>query len=223
MPAQQVAPVTARSGRAPNARSALVVIDVQVDFLPGGALAVPHGDEVVPIANYLAQSFDNVVLTQDWHPAGHISFASSHPGRVAHETISLPYGEQILWPDHCIQDSVGARLASRLDIPHAQLIVRKGHHSNIDSYSAFYEADRATPTGLAGYLRDRSIDTVYVMGLATDFCVSWSAVDAARHGFATHVIEDGCRGLDLNGSLARAWADMTAAGVHRVTLDEFAA
>lgn len=223
MPMMQMPRATAKSGRAPDGRSALVVIDVQIDFLPGGALAVPHGDEVVPIANYLGESFGNVVLTQDWHPADHISFASNHPGRVAHETIALPYGEQILWPDHCIQDSVGARFATRLDLPRAQLIVRKGHHRAIDSYSAFYEADHTTPTGLAGYLRERGIDTVYLMGLATDFCVSSSAVDAARHGFTTHVIEEGCRGIDLDGSLARAWAEMTAAGVRRTRLDDIAA
>lgn len=203
-------------------RSVLLVVDIQVDFLPGGALAVPEGDHVIGLANHLATRFDHVVLTQDWHTADHASFASSHPGKAPFETITLPYGEQILWPDHCVQDSAGARLASRLDIPHAQLILRKGHHRGIDSYSAFYEADRITPTGLAGYLRERRVDTVYIVGLATDFCVCWSAEDAARHGFTTHVIEDGCRGLDINGSLAQAWTRMEQAGVKRIRSEDLA-
>lgn len=191
----------------------LVVVDLQVDFLPGGALAVPFGDEVLPLANQVAARFKNVVLTQDWHPADHVSFASSHPGKAAFEAIELAYGPQILWPDHCLQDSPGARFSAHLDVPHAQAIIRKGHHSTIDSYSAFYEADRTTPTGLAGYLRERGIEQVYLLGLATDFCVAWSAVDAARHGFSTHVIDEACRAIDVDGSLAQAYADMAGAGV----------
>ncbi len=213
---------SAASGAAAHApdkdHSVLLVVDIQVDFLPGGALAVPGGDQIIGVANHVATRFSNVVLTQDWHPAGHASFASSHPGKAPFETITLPYGEQILWPDHCVQDSTGARLASRLEIPHAQLTLRKGFHSGIDSYSVFFEADHITPTGLAGYLRERGISDVYILGLATDFCVYWSAVDAATHGFNTHVIEDGCRGLDINGSLARAWAHMEEAGVHRISM-----
>lgn len=197
-------------------RSVLVLVDLQVDFLPGGALAVPGGHEVLPVANRLAPAFRNVVLTQDWHPADHVSFADNHEGRAPFESIDLPYGPQVLWPVHCVQDSIGARFSAHLEAPHAQLVVRKGHHRHIDSYSTFYEADRTTPTGLAGYLRERGIDTVYLAGLALDFCVSWSAVDAARHGFTTIVVEDACRAIDLAGSLARAQADMAEAGVRRI-------
>lgn len=201
-------------------RSVLLLVDLQVDFLPGGALAVPGGHEVLPVANRLAPSFRNVILTQDWHPADHVSFAENHPGRAPFESIGLPYGPQILWPVHCVQDSIGARFSAHLEAPHAQLVVRKGHHQHIDSYSTFYEADRTTPTGLAGYLRDREIDTVYLAGLALDFCVSWSAVDAARHGFTTIVVEDACRAIDLDGSFARAQADMAEAGVRRIQAAE---
>lgn len=211
------------AGRSTPERYALLVVDLQVDFLPGGALAVPGGQEVVPLANHAAGSFRNVILTQDWHPANHVSFASNHPGKAPYDSITLPYGEQVLWPDHCVQDSIGARFATRLEIPHAQLIIRKGHHRTIDSYSTFYEADRATPTGLTGYLRERGIDTIYLMGLATDFCVAWSAVDATRHGFTTYVVEDACRAIDVNGSLAQAWAQMNAAGVRRLRFDDIAA
>ncbi len=199
-----------------NPRAALLLVDLQVDFLPGGSLAVAGGDEVVPLANRIASTFRNVILTQDWHPAGHVSFASSHAGRVPFEVITLPSGPQVLWPDHCVQDSPGAAFAPGLHVPHAQMIVRKGVHPGIDSYSTFYEADRTTPTGLTGALRDRGIDRVYLMGLATDFCVAWSALDAARHGFATHVILEGCRAIDADGSLARSLADMAAAGVKMV-------
>ncbi len=195
----------------------LVAVDLQADFLPGGSLAVARGDEVVPMANRLARTFRNVVLTQDWHPAGHVSFASSHAGKTPFEQIMLPYGAQILWPDHCVQESAGAQFAADLSIPHAQMVVRKGFHANIDSYSTFYEADRTTPTGLVGYLRERDIRRVYLMGLATDFCVAWSAVDAARHGFETHVIADACRAIDADGSLARAHADMADAGVKLIS------
>lgn len=195
----------------------LVLVDLQRDFLPGGALAVPGGHEVLPLANRLAAAFRNVVLTQDWHPAGHVSFASAHPGRAPYDVIDLAYGPQVLWPDHCIAASAGAAFAAGLDVPHAQLVVRKGHHAGIDSYSTFYEADRTTPTGLAGYLRERGIHTVYLAGLALDFCVSWSAVDAARHGFTTCVVEDACRAIDVDGSLAAATAEMAAAGVRRLS------
>ncbi|MEP9354953.1 bifunctional nicotinamidase/pyrazinamidase [Xanthobacter sp. KR7-65] len=210
-------------GRGPGGSAAsavLVLVDLQLDFLPGGALAVPGGDEVLDLANALATRFRNVVLSQDWHPAGHVSFALTHAGRAPFERIELDYGPQILWPDHCIQDSPGAAIAPQVRVPHAQLVVRKGHHAGIDSYSTFFEADRATPTGLAGYLRERGIDTVYLAGLALDFCVSWSAVDAARHGFTTLVVEDACRAINVDGSLTAALADMEAAGVTRTTASE---
>ncbi len=194
----------------------LIVVDVQNGFLPGGSLAVPGGDEIVPLVNRIARKFHNVVLTQDWHTPGHISFASAHAGRRPFDLATLPYGAQVLWPDHCVQGTARAELAAELDIPHAQLIVRKGYHAGVDSYSAFYEADRTTPTGLGGYLKQRGLGPVYVVGLATDFCVAWSAIDARREGFDTTVIEDACRAIDANGSLAQAWADMAAAGVRRI-------
>lgn len=200
--------------------TALVIVDVQVDFLPGGSLAVPDGDAVVPLANRIAPAFRNVILTQDWHPPGHVSFASSHPGRKPFETIALPYGPQVLWPDHCVQDLPGAALAPGLHVPHAQMIVRKGIHAGLDSYSTFYEADRRTPTGLTGFLRDRGIGTVYLLGLALDFCVAWSAIDAAGHGFSTFVIADACRAIDMNGSLDKAQADMAQAGVRMVSSEQ---
>jgi nicotinamidase/pyrazinamidase len=193
----------------------LVVVDLQNDFMPGGALAVPRGDEVVPLVNRLAARFDNVVLTQDWHPRGHVSFASSHPGKKPFETIQLSYGAQVLWPDHCVQGTSGAVLHPDLNVTKAQLVIRKGHHADIDSYSAFLEADRRTATGLAGYLRERKLEKLYVCGLATDFCVAWTALDARAAGFDTTVIEDACRAIDLDGSLQRAWAEMAAAGVKR--------
>ena len=193
----------------------LVVVDVQNDFMPGGALEVKHGDEIVPLVNRLAARFDNVVLTQDWHPRGHISFASSHPGKKPFETVQLPYGPQVLWPDHCVQGTSGAAFHSDLNPTKAQLVIRKGHHAGIDSYSAFLEADRRTATGLAGYLRERQLEKLYVCGLATDFCVAWTALDARAAGFDTTVVEEACRAINLDGSLARAWADMTAAGVKR--------
>lgn len=201
----------------PGPADALVVVDVQSDFLPGGALAVPEGDAVVPVINALASRFQNVVLTQDWHVPGHASFASSHPGRQPLETIRLAYGEQVLWPDHCIQGSAGADLAPGLLIPHASLIIRKGVQPGIDSYSAFREADRTTPTGLAGYLRERGISRVVLAGLATDFCVAWTALDGREAGFEVAVVEDACRGIDLGGSLAAAWERMAGAGVGRLT------
>ncbi|MCI3208377.1 MULTISPECIES: bifunctional nicotinamidase/pyrazinamidase [Pandoraea] len=194
----------------------LLVIDVQNDFMPGGALAVPHGDEVVPAINALASQFAHVVVTQDWHPAAHVSFAGNHPGRQPFETVALPYGEQVLWPAHCVQDTHGAALHADLHIPHAQAIVRKGYQVGVDSYSAFLEADRKTPTGLAGYFRDKGVRRVHCVGLATDFCVAWSALDAKAAGFEASVIEHACRAIDLDGSLARAWASLAAAGVSRV-------
>lgn len=206
----------------PARDDALLVVDVQNDFLPGGSLAVPHGDEVVPVVNALAKRFETVVLTQDWHPAGHASFATSHPGTAPFDRTSLPYGEQVLWPDHCVQGSDGAALAPGLDVPHAALVIRKGLHPALDSYSAFVEADGATATGLAGYLRERGIARVFVCGLATDFCVAWTALDARKREFEACVVEDACRAIDLDGSLAAAWRDMEAAGVKRMTSADIA-
>jgi len=194
----------------PGNDSVLIVIDVQNDFLPGGALAVANGDEIIAPINVLARRFSHVVLTQDWHPENHISFASSHPGKQPFDVIELPYGRQILWPDHCIQGSEGAQLSVGLDIPHAEMILRKGFHSDTDSYSAFAEADGATRTGLAGYLRERGIRQVFCVGLATDFCVSWTALDARAAGFETLIIEDACRAINTNGSLdeeRRQWRE----------------
>lgn len=199
--------------------SLLLVIDVQNDFLPGGALAVPRGDEVVAVINRIVRGFTNVILTQDWHTPRHISFASAHPGKQPFETTQLAYGAQVLWPDHCVQGTRGADFAAALDVPHAQAIVRKGYHAHTDSYSAFVEADRKTPTGLAGLLRERGITTVYCCGLATDFCVAWSALDAKAAGFETYVIEDACRAIDTAGSLAAARAALAQAGVAFVTSD----
>ena len=180
----------------------LVVVDVQNDFCSGGALAVPRGDEIVPTINRLAARFDNVVLTQDWHPPGHFSFASSHPGKQPFETVIAPYGPQTLWPDHCVQGTRGAAFHPALDVPHAALILRKGMARSIDSYSALYENDRTTPTGLVGYLRVRNWTRLFFAGLAFDFCVRFSAEDAQREGFRVFVIEDACRGIDIGGSVA---------------------
>jgi nicotinamidase/pyrazinamidase len=182
----------------------LLVIDVQNDFCPGGALAVPRGDEVVPVINRLASRFAHVVLTQDWHPAGHASFASAHPGRRPFEIVKASYGPQALWPDHCVQDTPGADFHPSLKIPHAALVLRKGLRHAIDSYSAFYENDRKTPTGLVGYLQERNLTRVFVAGLAFDFCVRYSAEDATFTGFTVAVIEDACRGIDMEGSMAAA-------------------
>jgi nicotinamidase/pyrazinamidase len=195
--------------------SCLVVVDVQNDFMPGGALAVAKGDEVVPVINALLPRFENVVLTQDWHPRGHASFASAHPGKKPFETTRLAYGEQVLWPDHCVQGTPGAAIHAGLQATRAQLVIRKGFHDGIDSYSGFVEADRRTSTGLAGYLKERGIRRVFVCGLATDFCVAWTALDARAAGFETTLIEDASRAIDLDGSLARAWKDLAAAGVQR--------
>jgi nicotinamidase/pyrazinamidase len=194
-------------------RTALLVIDVQNDFIPGGQLAVPEGDQIVPLINRLGGLFKQVVIAQDWHPSGHASFASSHPGRQPYEVIQLPYGEQVLWPEHCVQGTSGAEFHPGLDLPHAQLIIRKGCNPDIDSYSAFLEADRHTTTGLAGYLKERGIDTVYMVGLALDFCVMFSALDARAAGFNAFVVLDACRAIDRDGSLAAAMERMQTAGV----------
>ena len=201
----------------PGPQDVLLVIDVQNCFTPGGSLAVKDGDQIIPLVNRLARGFQHVVLTQDWHTPGHVSFASSHPGKKPFETTSLPYGTQVLWPDHCVQGTEGAALHKDLAIPHAELIIRKGYRPHMDSYSAFAEADGKTPTGLTGYLRDRALTRVFLVGLATDFCVAWSALDARKAGFAAAVIEDACRGIDVGGSLAKAWQDMLGAGVTRLT------
>jgi nicotinamidase/pyrazinamidase len=194
----------------------LVVVDMQYDFLPGGSLAVSGGDEIVPLINKLAQKFSHVVLTQDWHPSDHISFASQHAGKAPFETVELDYGPQVLWPDHCVWGTRGAEISRDLNIPHAQLIIRKGHNRAIDSYSGFQEADRETLTGLAGYLNERDVGRLYVVGLATDFCVAWTALDGAAGGFDVTVIEDATRAINANGSLENAWADLAEAGVERV-------
>ena len=188
----------------PDAKSALIVVDVQNCFLDGGTLAVKDGNAVIPVINQLAPMFGNVVVTQDWHTAGHASFASAHSGKKPFETTKLSYGTQVLWPDHCVQGTDDASLGKELKVPTAQLIIRKGFHSDMDSYSAFEEADHKTATGLAGYLKARGIRTVYVTGLATDFCVAWTAMDARKAGFNAYVIEDATRAIDLNGSLAAA-------------------
>ena len=203
--------------------SVLLVIDVQNCFLPGGSLAVKDGDQVIPVINRIAKGFAHVVMTQDWHTAGHVSFASSHPGRKPFEVVDLAYGKQVLWPDHCVQGTEGAALSKDLSIPQAELILRKGFHKDVDSYSAFTEADGKTSTGLAKYLEARGLKRVFVAGLATDFCVAWSALDARKAGFETCVIEDACRGIDTGGSLAKAWADMESAGVKRIQSGDLAA
>ena len=198
------------------AQRALIVIDAQYGFMPGGGLPVAGGDAIVPVINRIAPRFANAVLTQDWHPADHISFAANHPGRQPFETIPLPYGPQVLWPMHCVQATRDAALHDELRVPQAQLILRKGFHRDVDSYSAFMEADRTTTTGLAAYLQARGISQLVLCGLATDYCVAWSALDARAAGFEVAVVEDACRAIDLNGSLAKAWADMAAAGVQRI-------
>lgn len=197
-------------------RSALIVVDVQNGFTPGGNLAVAHADQIIPAINQLAQHFDNVIITQDWHPDNHISFADNHVGKQPFDTIELEYGSQVLWPKHCVQGTDDAALHPDLDVPFAQLIIRKGFHADIDSYSAFMEADHKTTTGLAGYLKERGLDTVYVVGIATDFCVAWTAIDAAKLGFKSYVVADATKGIDLNGSLQHAWQEMLAHGVKRI-------
>lgn len=197
----------------------LLVVDVQNDFCPGGALAVPGGDEVVSVVNDIAGRFSHVLQTQDWHPAGHTSFATTH-GRNPFEWIELSYGEQILWPDHCVQGSIGAEFHKDLNLPGVELIIRKGYRQNLDSYSAFYENDRKTPTGLGGYLREREIKRIFLAGLATDFCVRWSAVDARRLGFEVVLMEDGCRAIDQNGSLQDAMKEMHSVGISVIRSDD---
>jgi nicotinamidase/pyrazinamidase len=200
----------------PGAGDVLLVVDVQNDFCPGGNLAVPRGDEVVPLINALAAKFAHVVLTQDWHPHDHLSFASSHPGAQPYQTIEVPYGAQVLWPDHCVQGTRGAAFCDDLAITRAELVLRKGYHREIDSYSAFYENDRKTRTGLAGYLRERGLNRVFLAGLAYDFCVRYSAEDAHREGFAAIVIGDACRGIDVDGSMAATRAEFTALGIRGI-------
>jgi nicotinamidase/pyrazinamidase len=194
----------------------LLIIDVQNDFCAGGALAVSDGDAVVPVVNGLAKRFAHIALTQDWHPSGHSSFATSHPPSAPFESIDMPYGRQTLWPDHCIQGTSGAAFHPQLETERAELVIRKGFRTEIDSYSAFYENDRRTPTGLAGYLRERGLRRIFLVGLATDYCVYYSALDARRLGFDTVLVEAGCRAIDLAGSLDAAWAGMAEAGVQRV-------
>jgi nicotinamidase/pyrazinamidase len=183
---------------------------------------VKEGDQVIPVINRIAKGFENVVMTQDWHTPHHISFASTHEGKKPFEMIKLAYGNQVLWPDHCVQGTEGAQIAKDINIPHAELIVRKGYHNEVDSYSAFLEADKETRTGLGGYLKERGIDTVFITGLATDFCVAWTAVDARHAGLTVYVVEDACRGIDVGGSLAKAWTDMTEAGVKKIQSSDIA-
>ncbi len=191
---------------------ALLIIDIQNDFCPGGALAVPGGNEVIPVINSLSEQFDVVIQTQDWHPRGHYSFASSRKGKTPFETVEMPYGEQVLWPDHCVQGTAGADFHPDLITIHSQLIIRKGFRREIDSYSAFFENDNKTTTGLSGYLRERGVTKLYMTGLATDFCVKWSALDGISEGFEVFVIEDAVRGIDLEGSVEQAWLEMENAG-----------
>jgi nicotinamidase/pyrazinamidase len=199
----------------------LVVVDIQYDFLPGGSLAVAGGNEIIEPINALAKRFRNVLQTQDWHPAGHISFASSHEGMQPFQVIELPYGPQVLWPDHCVIGTKGAEFSVALDIPHVQTIIRKGYRETIDSYSAFKENDHRTPTGLAGYLGERRLKRLFICGLATDFCVAWTAEDGIAAGFETVVIEDATRAIDTGGSLEAAWTRMTELGVGRAQIADF--
>ncbi len=215
-----VIPQTRASGQTirpavPSENRVLLVVDIQNDFCPNGALAVAGGDEVVPVINKLSRRFAHVILTQDWHCEDHLSFASSHPGKNPLDRVEMPYGEQILWPDHCVEGTPGAAFHPKLDVAHGELVIRKGYHRDIDSYSAFFENDRQTPTGLAGYLRERGLTRLFVVGLATDFCVAYSALDARRLGFEVTVIEAACRGIDVGGSLAAAWKQMEQAGIVR--------
>jgi nicotinamidase/pyrazinamidase len=206
----------------PGDHDALIVIDVQNCFTPGGSLAVKDGDAIVPIINAMAKKFPHVIVTQDWHTPDHVSFASQHKGKKPFEVTKVPYGNQVLWPDHCVQGTEGAQLHKDLNIPHAELVIRKGFRKGVDSYSAFLEADKRTSTGLGGYLRQRGIRNLYICGLATDFCVAWSALDARKQAFSVAVVEDACRGIDLNGSVAAAWKDMGRAGVRRMQSSEMA-
>jgi nicotinamidase/pyrazinamidase len=209
-------PLFAATKLKPGANAALIVVDVQNCFIDGGTLPVKGGAEVVPVINKLSLAFQNIVVTQDWHTQGHASFASAHGGRKPFDSVKLNYGDQVLWPDHCVQGTEDAALHKDLKLPTTQLIIRKGYNKGVDSYSAFQEADRKTVTGLAGYLKARGIQTVYITGLATDFCVAWTALDARAAGFEAYVIEDATRAIDLNGSLAAAWKQMAAKGVKRI-------
>lgn len=196
---------------------ALLIVDVQNDFCPGGALEVAGGDQIIPAINKLSEQFKAVIQTQDWHPRGHSSFASSHEGKEPYDTIDMDYGEQVLWPDHCVQGSEGAAFHPGLNTTNSQLVIRKGFRPEIDSYSAFYENDQQTVTGLNGYLNDRAIDTLYICGLASDFCVKWSVLDGIGEGFEVFVIEDAVAGIDLDGSVAEAWNEMLEAGAKKIT------
>jgi nicotinamidase/pyrazinamidase len=204
-----------------HAGDALIVVDIQYDFLPGGSLAVAGGNEIIEPINALAKRFRNVIQTQDWHPAGHISFASSHEGMAPFQVVELPYGPQVLWPDHCVIGTKGAEFSVALDIPHVQTIIRKGYRETIDSYSGFKENDHRTQTGLAGYLRERELKRLFICGLATDFCVAWTAEDGMALGFETVVIEDATRAIDTGGSLEAAWTRMTEVGVGRAQIADF--
>jgi nicotinamidase/pyrazinamidase len=206
----------------PTSSDALLVVDLQYDFLPGGNLAVTDGHAVIAPINGLGKKFENVMMTQDWHPKGHASFASQYEGAKPFEIIQLPYGPQVLWPDHCVWNTKGAEFSEQVELPHCQLVIRKGYHEIVDSYSGFQEADRKTKTGLEGYIRERNLKRLFIAGLATDFCVHWTAVDARAAGFETYVIEDASRAIDTNGSLDEAWKAMTAAGVRRITSDDIA-
>ncbi len=203
----------------PGKNDVLLVIDVQNDFCPDGALAVPGGNEIIPVVNGLIERFDHVVLTQDWHPAGHSSFASSHDGAKPFSLAEMPYGPQTLWPDHCVQGTGGAEFHPDLVWTKAEMVIRKGFRSAIDSYSAFFENDKATPTGLTGYLRERGFEHVYACGLAFDFCVRFSAEDTRQQGFACSVIDDACRSIDMDGSKAATHASLQAAGVNLILSD----
>lgn len=198
---------------------ALLVVDIQNDFCPGGALAVPGGDSIIPTVNRLIETFDSVIQTQDWHPAGHHSFASSHSGKNEYDTVEMDYGTQVLWPDHCVQGSRGSEFHSGLNTQKTQVIIRKGFRKEIDSYSTFFENDQKTATGLTGYLNNRGITDLYTVGLATDFCVKWSILDGIDEGFTMHIVEDAVEGIDLNGSLDQAWREMKEKGVLVTTSD----
>ena len=200
--------------------NALLIVDVQNDFCPGGALEVPNGDQVVPVINRLTNQFDNIIQTQDWHPEGHFSFASSHSGKNPFDTVQMDYGEQVLWPDHCVQGSKGAQFHPDLNTIPTDLIIRKGFRKEIDSYSAFYENDHKTPTGLTGYLQNRNIDTLYAVGLATDFCVKWSVVDGLKEGFDVVVVQDAIKGINIEGSVDQAMQEMEHTGAKFVKSKE---
>lgn len=199
---------------------ALLIVDIQNDFCPGGALAVPEGDRIIPVVNRLSQEFDAVLQTQDWHPAGHSSFASSHSGKNPYDTIELGYGTQVLWPDHCVQGTKGAEFHPDLETLRTDVVIRKGFRKSIDSYSTFYENDQKTATGLTGYLKERGITELVVTGLATDFCVKWSVLDGLKEGFAITVVEDAVAGIDIDGSVDAAWSEMTKAGASVVRSED---